>query len=114
MTTTVTYLHNQRNDIDRWTQGWKPGDKLRWIDMTVVPEDHPHPAEFAFEWYQRIDGGRGEDALNQAKAPSLSVGDIVVVQDEDTVSYFACQRVGFDRLDEDEVLDVLTQLGTIR
>jgi hypothetical protein len=125
MTTTVTYLNNQCVDIDRWTKGWKLGDPLRWIDLTVVPEAHPaadKPAEYAFIWWQRIEGGRGENALNKAEAPSLSVGDIVVVQVDDdtlrkpkvTIEFYACERFGFRKLDEAEVADVRANTGKVQ
>lgn len=82
---TVTYYTNTSQDPDRTWEGWKLGHSTRKVATLTVKTSAEHAPEAAWVYFQRIDGGPdnpGCRILDLAEAPSMSVGDIVVVDRE--------------------------------
>jgi hypothetical protein len=109
MTVTATYFSNFGPNH---FFGWTPGAPLTKVADVEVPGGHTlDPAEYAFVYFQRVDGQRpGEAVLDAAEAPSMSVGDVVCVQVEDgnllNATWHACESVGFRELTDDEIADL--------
>jgi hypothetical protein len=75
---TIDYYVN----VDFRDKGYEPARHLALAveGFEVEAPDREAAAEVAFAALQRVDGGTpGEAALDAAKAPSMSVGDVVVV-----------------------------------
>lgn len=127
---TVTYYTNTSGDPDRTWEGWHIGHSTRKVATMTVKVPAEEAPEAAFAYFQRIDGGPdnpGCRILDLAEAPSMSVGDIVVVQRPDScdsydegcawcTSVHAVARFGFRELIGLEVecfwLDLMQQAAT--
>lgn len=107
-TAALSYFTNLTADQGRrFFDGWQAGDPLTLVATRRVNLDRDLGvellAEQAFAYFQRIDA---HPELDAAQAPSMSIGDIVVVSDEDQVVHLAVERFGFRRLNADEAADV--------
>jgi hypothetical protein len=102
---TLSYYTNMTADQGRrFFDGWQAGDPVTEIGSITVEADgltDERLADRAFAYFQRIEDPVPE--LDEAEAPSMSVGDIVVVSAR---AYFAVERIGFRRLTADEVRDL--------
>src|SRR5262245_56062867 len=108
MTAQISYFTNTTDDQSRrFWDGWQTGDPVRYVGTIEAPEADPDDlAERAFMFFQRIDDPH--PILDAAKAPSLSIGDLVrvVIGGTDTpaaTTWLACEREGFRTLTADEV-----------
>lgn len=104
MSVAVTYLHNLRHDFERWTKGCRPGDELVVVTSRVFVGD-PTPeiaAELAFMSFQRGDDEHPQ--LDREQAPSMSIGDVALVQAEpgDPGVALAVRFYNFERLTDED------------
>jgi hypothetical protein len=94
----VTYFVNQ-NFRGKSFDGYQPTDVIKDVLNIEVEADTPHgAAERAFGLLQRIDGTRpSERLLDEAEAPSMSVGDVVFVgQPSGAHIWMSVAGFGFD------------------
>jgi hypothetical protein len=113
----VRYCHNLNYSIRRWTAGWRSGDDLCVVTALVVPSGTTpeEAAGRAFAHFQRIDG-RDHVDLDRTEAPSMSIGDVVLVHEHGyhPEHALAVRPVGFERIDVDSVRLVSRGKLTVR
>ena len=112
--TRVSYYTNMTSDQGRrFFDGWQPGDPITHVATVAAKLDSIPATEAAFVYFQRIDEPYHQH-LDPAEAPSMSVGDVVVVHDGDQEGVYVVERLGFRKLDQTiDQLDVIERTGTV-
>jgi hypothetical protein len=93
------------NTHGKFLNGLRQGDKLAYVAESIVNDNSVFAAaEAAFRYFQRID--IPHQALDAAEAPSISIGDAVLVisSDERTDTWLGVTTVGFEFIPQPEVV----------
>lgn len=79
----LRYYVNLREDVDRYTKGWREGDPITFVGSVLPdPRTHMWPLEQAWAFFQAVESPYADNTiLDREQAPSMSIGDIVTTSD---------------------------------